>query len=219
MRKRGRPPTITCLCKIDHYDDSVREALSCFLHQTWPHKRLVILNRTGFRFRCAFPHVFVLDTHQAWGRYTRTQWFAVWSADLLYAPWHLTTLWERAQGLECRGVAPDTAWVYDRAVGWELRPFVDHRAYLYSGPVALPKTSEVARYPLAPASSVVVPPHAERTPCAYDGGLTPKRLGQYAGSLEATAGLSLTPANFHEFAHAIEAWAFTPPVGGDDCLS
>lgn len=96
---RGRPPKVTCLCPTYGRFSKLRDSLSCFLHQTYPYKELLILNDAPVSFRCPFPNVTVVnkdDMYETLG-YKRQailemadgQLVSHWDDDDLYLPWHL----------------------------------------------------------------------------------------------------------------------------------
>lgn len=132
--------TVTCLLATHGRYQRLRDSLACFLSQTYPHRRLLILNQHPVPVVCDIPGVTVLNEDHPTLRDVRFRQIAVsdsdllaqWDDDDLYLPDHLATAvemigdfdawkpeqsWFRA-GDEHHLVSNvmEAAWVYRRSV-------------------------------------------------------------------------------------------------------
>lgn len=92
-------PTVTCLLATHGRYRRLRDSLACFLAQTYPHRRLLILNQHPVPISCSVPGVTVLNEDHPTLRDVRFRQLAVadselvaqWDDDDLYLPHHLET--------------------------------------------------------------------------------------------------------------------------------
>ena len=126
---------MTCVCPTYGRYSRLRDALSCFLHQSYPHKKLFILNDAPIPIQCPFDQVTVFnagDRVASLGR--KRQWLleaadssviAHWDDDDLYLPWHLEEGVAEMRRQDDEGmVKPKRAWrIYGKTPEeYELRP-------------------------------------------------------------------------------------------------
>ena len=150
---RGRPPIVWCVCPTYGRFKELRQALTCFLHQTYPHKRLVILNDSWVPIECDFPDVEVINhsqrfetlghKRQALLEAVRGPLVAHWDDDDLYLPWHLEKAVEALSESQKGMVRPARAWRVYGATEEELE-LREPKANRYEGQVVFQKETALA---------------------------------------------------------------------------
>ncbi len=107
------PDYITCFMLYYGRKEVAEESVESFLRQTYPHRRLVIVNThpDPVRFEKAYPNIGVYnlkpDTFKnlnekynfALSR-VKTKWFASWDSDDIWLPWHLENLVANIQNVK-----------------------------------------------------------------------------------------------------------------------
>lgn len=125
--ERGRPPLITCLCPTYGRFRRLQDSLTCFLYQTYPYKKLIILNDAPVPVTCNWPGVEVVNTHVRYGSLglkrqallglvdkndsSRDHVVAHWDDDDLYLPWHLAECLSFMKEVSVNFVKPHRSWV------------------------------------------------------------------------------------------------------------
>lgn len=92
-------PKVTCLCPTFGRFQLLRYSLSCFLHQTYENKELIILNDAPVPIECYFPQVTVINSDDRFPNLGKKRqellevadspYVAQWDDDDVYLPWHL----------------------------------------------------------------------------------------------------------------------------------
>lgn len=90
---------VTCLCPTYGRFAHLRDSISCFLHQTWDNKELLILNDAPKPVRCDFPQITVVNKEdryetlghkrQALLEMAESDVVTQWDDDDIYLPWHI----------------------------------------------------------------------------------------------------------------------------------
>jgi hypothetical protein len=114
-------PKVTCVCPTYGRFEELRNSLSCFLHQTYPNKKLLIVNDAPVPINCRFPDVEAVnvDTRYETLGYKRqailemvdTPLISHWDDDDLYLPWHLAENTKRLLEADVWCVKPSKALV------------------------------------------------------------------------------------------------------------
>lgn len=117
-------PPVTCVCPTYGRFGKLRESLACFLAQTYPNKRLLILNDSEVPITLAepYPNVMVLNVNKRFETLgekrqylldlTTTPLLLHWDDDDILLPWHIA---QSVAGLEPQGwvATPKHVWDMD----------------------------------------------------------------------------------------------------------